>query len=507
MSKGLIDDSILVYNKRIETKPDGDPDKYSAGQIARELIKCSESLLYFINNYIYILDRRVGKFVLFRPYPAQSNIIEALTQQNEIIALKARQIGLTTIVGVAYFLWITLFEEDSLCLILSKSEREAKSLLVDRVRKSFQRLPSWMKPRDILSDSTTELALGNGSVIRSLPTSGGDSYTCRAVLVDEAALVHRSKTALSQVMLNVRPTVDAGGQLILVSKADKSRPESTFNNLFNGAVEGENDMFPIFASWRAVPWRDDAWYAREKAYSMTVDGTLDYLYESYPETIEQALMQKQLDKRFPYEHVDQCYDPVEPIREHDGPELPGLQIYKMPEVGKTYIVCVDSAEGNPGSDDSCADVFDWDTGEQVANMAGTFEPRVFGLRCAELAAYYNNCLIWAERNNHGHTLIAAVQDVEGARLALGPDSPRMGNKKYGYFTTARAKAIGYDELAAKFRNKEVTIRKRTSHSQLQSLDGNTLSAPAGLHDDHAITFMLFAAAKKYISLSFLIDFV
>lgn len=512
-SHGLVDRAILMSDTVIPERPAGDPEMYDSDTRLTELIKCSRSPHYFINNYIYILDDRTRQWVSFKLYPAQANVITALTLHKYIIFLKTRQFGASTLVGGAYFLWLMLFTDNAQNLILSKSEREAHALLGDRFKPMYRKLPEWMKPAEdkSLPDSKTEFGLSNGAKMLSLPTSAGDSYTARACMVDEAALVYKSRTPLSDVLLAVEPTIAAGGQLILVSKTDKGKPNSTFNNIFVAAIKGENEFFPLFAPWQAVPWRDDEWHARKVEFSLSINGTEDYVKENYPETWQDALSPKELDKRLVSKHIKQCYDPMNKMTDEDlalrpPPMLPFLEIYRMPEQHVQYVITADAAENNPNSDYSTADVWDWDTGEQIANMCGQFEPAVFAQYIDMLGQYYFLAPVFPERNNHGHTVISWLQEMSDLRVLAGPDSSK-NRQKYGYNTNSRSKAAGYVYLADMLKDGNITIHKPETYRQLMIIEGATLRAPKKEHDDHAISAMLFAAAKKYVHLEFLLDFV
>ncbi len=82
--------------------------------------------------------------------------------------------------------------------------------------------------------------LSNGSRALAFSTKGGRSYTGTFALVDEADFVPE----LSQFFNAVKPTIDAGGQLFLVSTSDKKRPISTFKNLFRAAVVQPRGRLP-----------------------------------------------------------------------------------------------------------------------------------------------------------------------------------------------------------------------------------------------------------------------
>lgn len=171
-----------------------------------------------------------------------------------------------------------------------------------------------------------------------------------------------------------------------------------------------------------------------------------------------------------------------------------------------YIITADAAEGNPNSDPSCADVWDWDSGEQVANIASKLEPTILGLYMDQIGQYYNMAPIFAERNNHGHALISWLHGNSDLRVLAGPDSSGR-IKKWGYNTNAVAKAAAYVELAKMLKDGDITFHKEETKRQLNSIEGSTLRAPKKDNDDHAITAMLFAAARRYVHMEFLLSFV
>src|SRR5262249_47243792 len=81
-----------------------------------------------------------------------------------------------------------------------------------------------------------------------------------------------------------------------------------------------------------------------------------------------------------------------PLRhlESDAPALPNLKVYDVPEPGKRYVLGADPAEGNPTSDDSALSVHDADTGEQVAALAGKYDPAVFASTIRTVSGWYND---------------------------------------------------------------------------------------------------------------------
>src|SRR5262249_31323418 len=192
----------------------------------------------------------------------------------------------------------------------------------------------------------------------------GDSYTAALAIVDEADLV----PDLDGLLRAVKPTVDANGRLLLISRADKGRPESPFKRIYRAARAGESDWAPIFLPWHARPDRDAAWYEAQRRDVLARTGWLDDLHEQYPATDAEALAPRSADKRLPAEGLTKCYRPAPPVGPGRGtPAIPGLVVYAPPAPGRRYVVGADPAEGNPTSDPSALEVLDVDSGEEAAS--------------------------------------------------------------------------------------------------------------------------------------------
>jgi len=105
--------------------------------IDAELMQCARSPVYFVWNYCRIKDRRTRGFIPFHMWPDQVAVLRLLFACAFAILLKARQIGMTTLV-VCYAVWLGIFRPGSLILIFSKTQSEAKDVL--RRIKKFHRL-------------------------------------------------------------------------------------------------------------------------------------------------------------------------------------------------------------------------------------------------------------------------------------------------------------------------------------------------------------------------------
>ena len=473
-----------------------------------EWLKCSLSFPYWLDTYGHVYDATARRWIRFRLWPDQRTLAEAIapspaaSRRGEasltnlaatpqvspeeapgstthppgdasplqhdggatrlFVILKARQLGMTWL-AVGFALWLMLFRPAATALLFSKRDDEAVHMLRFRLRGIYERLPPWMRARSLESDNDHELVLSNGSASLAFPTTGGRSYTATMALVDEADHVGE----LDRLLDAVKPTVDAGGWLILLSTSDKGDPGSTFKRIYQAARRGENGYTPIFLPWQARPDRTPEWYEAIRRDYLARDGTLDALHGEYPATDVEALAGRQSDRRFAAEWLARaanCEYPTgtvsanresanavtaaarcQRISEGEGagairgesrpgapstipcghdvghppsaishqlsaisrPQspVPCLSVFAPPVPGRSYVIGADPAEGNPQSDESAASVVDSGTGEQVAVLAGRLEPAVFSAGLADSAWFYNGAAILVERNNHGHAVL------------------------------------------------------------------------------------------------------
>lgn len=444
--------------------------------------KCKANVTYFIGQYCHIYNATERDWVRFALWPAQRDILDDFTTALFSLVLKARQLGLSWLT-LCYALWLMRFHPAVAVLIFSKRDEEAIELL-ERLKGINQRLPDWMRV-SVKSDSKHDYEFSNGSNAKAFPTTGGRSYTGSLVIVDEADFVQD----LDALLNAVKPTIDAGGQMIMISTVDKARPESPFKRIYRAAKRGKTDWRAVFLPWHARPGRNEQWYEVQKADILARTGALDDLHQEYPATDTEALAPRSLDKRISPMWIEACYEELEPLHIRNAPAIPGLEIYVPPIPERRYVLGGDPAEGNPTSDDSAITVLDFATGEECAVLAGKFEPSTLGSHIQIVSAYYNGAPAMIERNNHGHAVIQWVDEhAKKVKLLKGHDD------KPGWMSSKLGKALLYTECADHFRNNAIDSTKIlhsfVTYQQLASIEGATLLAPEGQHDDRADSYAL-----------------
>ena len=107
----------------------------------------------------------------------------------------------------------------------------------------------------------------------------------------------------------VKPTIDAGGQLVLLSTVDKSQPGSAFKRIYQAAKAGEND-YAARVSALVGPARSRLaeWYATVRRDIWARSGSYDSLFAEYPASDVEALAALSSDARFAAEWLSRADD-------------------------------------------------------------------------------------------------------------------------------------------------------------------------------------------------------
>jgi hypothetical protein len=171
-----------------------------------------------------------------------------------------------------------------------------------------------------------------------------------------------------------------------------------------------------------------------------------------------------------------------------------LQLWWPAQAGRKYVLGVDPAEGNAGGDYSCAQVLDWGTGMQCAELRGHFDPPALARRVTELAGRYNGALVAVERNNHGHAVIAQMLTVQGYTNLF----PAADGEKAGWLTTRANRPEMLELLAALLARNPELFQSRRLLEECRTFvrqENGRAEAERGAHDD-AVMAMAIAASVR-----------
>lgn len=178
-------------------------------------------------------------------------------------------------------------------------------------------------------------------------------------------------------------------------------------------------------------------------------------------------------------------------------QVPGLSLWQLPQATMPYVAFSDVAEGIEGGDYSCTFIVAARSLEHVASLHGTWEPGYFAKLSNDVCRAYNNAYWGIERNNHGHAVLLAAQELQYPRLYRHhvdqtEAQRRAGaapSERLGFPTTSTTKPDIIAALAEAITSHALTSFDDEFWSECQTYvvgpSGDT-NAVSGAHDDRVI---------------------
>lgn len=212
----------------------------------------------------------IAPFVL---WPAQRDVLARMQTEHLLVILKARQLGISWL-ACGDVLYECTTKQNQLWLFFSQGQAEANEL-ISRTLFLYEQHRERSRLPVLITNNTTELEWSNGSRVISLPATkkAGRSWTASGIILDEFAFMTWGK----QLLAAVKPTIDGGGRLMIISSADGNG--SPYHQHWQQAQAGSNGYTPVFLPWQACPTRGPDW--RERRLAETDDPS--EVYREYPE--------------------------------------------------------------------------------------------------------------------------------------------------------------------------------------------------------------------------------
>jgi len=420
--------------------------------IAQEYIKCAKDPAYFMKKYCHIQHPTRGR-ILFNLYPFQSEVLHLFKDNQFIITLKSRQLGISTL-AAAYSLWLMLFHKDKNVLALATTQATARNL-VTKTMFMYDELPKWLR-LPAVEKNKLSLRLKNGSKITA-KSSNADAARSEAVsllLIDEAAFIDN----IEETFTAAQQTLATGGQCMALSTPNGIG--NWFHQTWERAETGENSFLPIRLPWTVHPERDQSWRdQQDRDLGPRMAGQeCDCDFLASGDTVFEPE-----DLTF-YEQTYQR-DPLE-RRGVDG----NLWIWEGVDYSKSYMVVADVARGD-SQDYSAFHVFDIEQAVQVAEYKGKLSPKDFGNVLVAIASEYNDALLVVENANIGWATIEQVMEREYRNLYYSPKSQMDTVESYmtkyerdqlvpGFTMSMRTRPLVIAKMMEYIREKSVTIQSK-----------------------------------------------
>lgn len=439
---------------------------------ATEYLKCADDPIYFIENYVKIVNLD-GGIVLMKLHPFQKEIIKTYRTERKVIQLAPRQTGKTTTMA-AFICWYVMFHPYHRVAILANKAATARVTL-GRIQLMIENLPYWLQ-QGIVTWNKGDIELENASTVFTAATtsSGIRGNSCNLLFIDEAAIIP-GKIA-EDFYTAVYPTISS-------SKTSKIVMASTplgfnfFHRMWTEAVNGVNGYKTIHTKWYEVPSRDEAWFENEKK-SLPPQKFAQEVLCSFLGSTNTLLSSEKIASLVPQK----------PIK-----ETPTLKIYEEPRKDRTYYATVDVAEGKE-KDNSIVNVIDITEFpfRQVATYRdNTIAPSAFPYVIDHIMKEYHEPLLQIESNSIGSQVLDTMNyDIEYENLFS------TEAKELGVRTTPKTKRIGCFALKSLIENDKLIINDSDTINELVnfiSVNG-TFKADTGYKDDSVMSLVNFAYA-------------
>lgn len=465
--------------------------EYTEEQVA-EIIKCSQDPVYFIKNYVKIVNVDHG-LVPFEMWPFQEEMVHTFHKNRFSIAKMPRQVGKTTTTA-GYMLWCVLFQENFSIAILANKGSLARDIL-GRIQYSYEYLPLWLQ-QGIKIWNKGNIELENGSKIGAFATSAagvrGGSYNL--IFLDEFAFV--PKNMADEFFTSTYPVISSGKttKVIIVSTPYGL---NHFYKMWVDATEGRSTYKPVEVHWSMVPGRDDAW--KEETIRNTSEEQFRQEFETEFIGSSSTLISGSKLRNLAF---------FNPISSNDC-----FDIYEEPKPNRLYICTVDCSEG-VGQDYSTVNVVDVSEVpyKQVAKYRNNKLPLLFFPTVIySIAQKYNEAYVLVETNNVGQQVVDILHydleyeniyklehhHIKGQAISAGfKRSTSMGIK-----TTKSVKKIGCANLKTLVENDKLIVHDFDTIAEMNTFVRvrDSYEAEEGNNDDLVMGLVLFSwlAAQSY----------
>jgi len=386
------------------------------------MAKTKAELERVLSNPVEFIKRlkiinKAGALQSLNPNDEQIEIIKALETGDEVLILKGRQIGSSTIVG-AYFFWKSYVSKSPTTFAILSHKLESSKHLLKMHKIFYDNLPSFLqKPLEI--NNTTQMKFkGSGASILAVSAGaegGIRSFTCSYLHISEYAFAPNPEE-LKATALNALNS----GQLIIESTA----------NYFNDALHQEW----IKATRGEAAWKQlfFPWFTHKEYCLPNDDVHLTDLEEGLKKkfnlTAGQLLWRREKISKIGLDKFKREF----PADLDDAYSQTGNVYFRQEDFGDVEIVPVEPVEWNPfidvDKDDAYAIGVDVAAGvdrdysviyvvsKKTYNCVAIYRskqinPTSLARRIQEIATDYNKALVLVESNNFGNVVLNELRHL------------------------------------------------------------------------------------------------
>jgi hypothetical protein len=241
----------IGYNGNALVKKAGIEHEFTPEQV-KELIKCSNDIVYFVANYCKIITLDDG-LQLFKPFEFQERMLKIFDENRFVINLLPRQMGKSTVCG-AYLLHYAMFNESKTVGILANKAATSREIL-SRIQRMYEHLPMWMQ-LGVKEWNKGSMILANDSKILAAATSSDSirGLSLNVIMLDEFAHVNQQMDFWESTY----PVISSGEKSKVIITSTPNGMD-LFYKIFKEAEEGKNNFTAVKVHWSEHPKRDEKW--------------------------------------------------------------------------------------------------------------------------------------------------------------------------------------------------------------------------------------------------------
>ena len=421
-----------------------------------------KSRIYFIEKYLYTFDATRGKKMPFELFPRQRVFLETLGTSRNIVAIKPRQCGITTLTSAWATAQCVYADHDAPETILCIGNKlDLAQQLITKIRDFLMQVPRWFWGDDYYSpdprseknersifvkDSKSELELFNGCriVARSSGENAARGISAVSILIlDEAAFIENGVAVYATAAATMASNPNS--KTVMVSTPNGK--DALYYNTYRLAMAKENNFIAVQFRWYQDPRynKDLRWYRKNAKTGETdwiIEPTIDkegnvpydekrweelvqkgwtpisYWYEEMCKSFnnDRVKIAQELDVSFvgssdnvvdpEYIEMQEKLNVREPLADMKDPMVEETWFWKKPIEGHRYIASCDVSRGS--SDDFTAiEIIDMDgrddNGLPIVEQVAEFYGKKLGDDVGELlynyATLYNNAYVVIDCTN------------------------------------------------------------------------------------------------------------
>ena len=431
---------------------------YDFAQMQRDyaLAYADKSRIKFIETYLSTFNATKGKKTQFHCFPRQRAFLKALAENRNVVAIKPRQCGITTLSSA----WVTgqcVFaskDAPETVLCIANKLEQAQEIII-KIRDFLEQVPRWMWGNDYFSpdpnsekniksifekDAKGELKLFNGCRViarASGPNASRGISAVSVLILDEAAFIEEGVAAFTTAAATMASNPNS--KTVMVSTPNGR--DELYYNTYRQALSKENNFVAVQFRWYQDPrfnkylvWKkkneDTGEWMFDQDPIIDEEGGIPYNEERwaklehegwkpsapwYDEMCKQfnndsMKIAQELDVSFmgsadnvvapEYIEMQEKLNTREPLVDYADPLVEETWFWKKPIEGHRYILACDPSRG-VSADRTAIEIIDMDGRdenglpiiEQVAEYVGKKLGDDIGALCVQYATLYNDAFV------------------------------------------------------------------------------------------------------------------